>query len=234
MEKSYKREVAYKVRVSDLINGTFVRNEGFESNYITINGVNVSRVNVIGTIIDKNVSEKLVSIDIDDGNAQITVSFFENLEYVGKNLNVGESVVVIGRVNEYNGIKINGEIIKKIDKEWIDVRKKELEKIPVVNTNTSDISSEYKQETTDSAVEEEIDFTQTDSAPVEEEKEEVVSPYQKIWEIIKNKDNGEGVNFDIIKEECDLDDEKIEDICRNLLKEGEIYEIKAGYYKVLE
>jgi RPA family protein len=127
VEKNYKREVAFKVKISDLINNTFIRNEGFEPSYVLVGVEKVSRVNVIGIITEKKSSERIISLVIDDSYGTITSTFFDNIEYINDVFSVGDVVIVVGRVNDFNGIKINGEVIRKIDRGWIDVRKKEFE-----------------------------------------------------------------------------------------------------------
>jgi RPA family protein len=230
-EKSYKREIAYKVKASDLIGNNFVRNEGFESNHVVIHNQKISRVNIIGTVVDKKVTEKIITFNIDDGFANIMITFFDNISSHDKDFNVGDAVIVIGKVNDFNGIKINGEIIKKIDKDWLNTRRKELSLINenINEENKPEKTFVVKEKTNNTLMEQEIDFTSAN-----DDKKIIKSPYQEIWEVIKLKDGGEGVDFDIIKDNTTYSDEKIEEIVQNLLKEGEIYEIKSGYYKVLE
>lgn len=236
VEKSYKRDVAYKVSVKDLISGTFVRSEGMESDYISINDKKISRVNIFGTIIDKNKNERVINFNVDDGGASIICTFFDNLDYYDSNFSVGDVILLVGRINDFNGIKINGEIIKKVNAEWIELRKKELglqdfnnyqNKTESKNSNNY-VLKEKNEENLYSFEEKTQEFDLTQKNPSK-------SPHQQIWETIHENDDGRGVNFELIKEKNNkLSDEKIEEICNNLLKEGEIYEIRPGFYKILE
>ena len=52
-----KRITAKKASIGEIDNGTFVRKSGFESSYILTNlGRRLSRVNILGLIVDKFIS----------------------------------------------------------------------------------------------------------------------------------------------------------------------------------
>jgi|SRR3989344_3785513 len=231
MEPTYKRETAYHFKVSDLLSAQFMRGDGAGPNYVLFDNQKISRVNLIGTLIDKKLNEKVASFSLDDGFGHIVVSFFDDLPYLENAFQVGDTVVIIGRVTDYNGIKINGEVIRKIDKVWASVRKKELDalKRPLISLEKNPVvSSSFTDKQTKMQFSEEINLTSAVKS------EPVFSPYQNIWQIIREKDTGDGVDFDMLKESSRLDDEQIENSCQHLLKEGEIYEIRPGFYKVLE
>ena len=58
MQESQRRQIAYKVKIGDLINGRYVREEGWQPNYIVIgDGRQVSRVNMIGIVVLKPAEE---------------------------------------------------------------------------------------------------------------------------------------------------------------------------------
>jgi hypothetical protein len=231
IEKNYKRDVAYKISISQLISGTFVKSDGLESDYISLGDSKISRVNMIGTVVDKNKTERIISFVFDDGDANITATFFDNIDYLDSNFKIGDVVLLIGRVNDFNGIKINGEILRKIDKKWADVRKKEVEGV-FVKYNNNSFNNSFVNETKKNELKDYSDeVNEFDLSNNNVQK----SPYQRIWEVIKEKDGGNGVDFEMIKDNIkDFEDEKIENICQNLLKEGEIYEIRPGFYKILE
>ena len=53
-----KRLTAIKTNIKPLINGKYVKGEGFESNYVlTPTGLKVSRARILGTIMTKFVNE---------------------------------------------------------------------------------------------------------------------------------------------------------------------------------
>ena len=210
-----KRQIAYKVRIKDILKGTYVKDEGWNPNYIELSGKKISRINIIGVVIDKqqDADTGYTSIQVDDSTASISARVFgEDTEKL-KDINVGEVVLIIGRPREYGSERYLAlEIIKKMnDKQWIEVRKQELEK-----------ESPAVEESVVEPVQE------SPVLSVQEEPVESTLP-DKIIEFIRNNDQGEGVNFEDIVKECDD-----ENIIKNLLNEGELFEIKPGRLKVLE
>ena len=66
-----KRQVAYKARISDILNSVFMKDE-MSAGFIKINDVVVSRVNLIATIVYKSEQEQNSnSVMIDDGTGKI-------------------------------------------------------------------------------------------------------------------------------------------------------------------
>jgi len=124
------RQVACKIRLSDLTTGKFVKVEGdWEPNYIeTPNNKKVSRANVIAVVASEPDAQSFV---IDDGSAQVSVRSFETMK---TNVNLGDVVLIIGRPRQFNeAIYIMPEIIKPVNnKLWIDHRKLELGTSPAV------------------------------------------------------------------------------------------------------
>lgn len=213
MPESQRRQIAYKVRIKDLINGRYVKEEGWQPNYIiTSDGRQVSRVNLIGTIVLKPTEENLnyQSIIVDDGSSKISIRSFEG--NVLKNVNVGDVILLIGRPREYGSEKyIVPEIVRVVDnKKWIDIRKLEIELHNKKNKRVNE----------DVVLKEEV---------VEEKKE---SQADKIFKLIKEIDDGEGADTEEIISKANV--EHVEKIIANLLEEGEIFEIKPGKLKVLE
>src|SRR3989338_6905989 len=120
-----KRQVAYKIRVSDILNVNLEKEE-FSGN-IRLSNTNVSRVNIIATVIYKSEEFNYSSAVVDDGTGKIQLRIFENNAYFSK-ADVGDAVLVIGKIREFSNEKyIMPEIFKKIDdSKWADVRKLEL------------------------------------------------------------------------------------------------------------
>lgn len=110
------RQTAYIVQVNDLINGIFVKEDGWNPNYIVIGNKNVSRVNIIGAVIDNRTEENMQSIVIDDGTGKITIKNFEKKIDVG----IGNVILVVGRIRQFGNEKyITPEVIRKdIDTRW--------------------------------------------------------------------------------------------------------------------
>lgn len=203
-----KRQVAYRVSISAILNGSITKDEFFVG-YIRLGNNNVSRVNVIATLVHKpEQSSSYYNAIIDDGTGRITLRSFENNDTFLK-VDVGDTMLVIGKIREFNGEKyVVPEILKKLKNiGWVNVRKLEL----IQNNMVS-----YDIKITDK------DAIEQESASIDEE----------IYSLIKKLDEGCGVSIeDIIK---NSNNSKAENIITKLLESGDIFEVKPGKLKVLE
>lgn len=204
MPESKERQIAYKVKINDLFKGNYVIQGGWDPNYIELNDLKISRVNIIAAVVDKKVTDNLATISIDDGTATIVgKSFNEEVKKIN-DINVGDVVLLIGRPRKYNEeLFISIEIIKTVDPTWAKVRKLELEK--------------------------EIKEITPKSLEVEQREE---SPRQKIIAILKKMDNSEGVDISEVLNRANI--ENGEELIDELVKDGEIYENKPGKIRALE
>jgi len=218
MPEPQKRQIACKARIADLINGKYVKEEGWTPNYIiTKQGKHISRINLIGTVISKTEEgPEYQSFVVDDGSGTISLRSFEKNDNV-KNIEIGDVVLLIGRPREYGSEKyIVPEIIKKINnKKWIDVRKIELG-IENLKTKKDELGKEE-------VVVEKID----DST-----KEKTASNPQIVYEAVKELDSGQGVDIDKVIKKTGIRD--AEEIIKKFLREGEMFEIRPGKIKILE
>ena len=218
MPEPQKRQIAYKARIADLINGGYVKEEGWTPNYIiTKQGKHISRINLIGTVISKTEEgSEYQSLVVDDGSGTISLRLFEKNDNV-KNIEIGDVVLLIGRPREYGSEKyIVPEIIKKINnKKWIDVRKIELG-IENLKTKKDELGKEE-------VVVEKID----DST-----KEKTASNPQIVYQAVKELDSGQGVDIDKVIKKTGIRD--AEEIIKKFLREGEMFEIRPGKIKILE
>lgn len=210
-----KRHIAFKVRIKDISDGNYIKQDGTKSNYVLFkDGRKISRVNVIAVILSKVDDKELNyrSIIIDDGSGKIAVRSFDDLN-IFDGVSIGDSILAIGKIREFGGEKyIIPEIIKKIDdKRWITLRKIELG----INDKESE---EVKKEKAVDLNENKI------SNEANKDVEDVV-------EFIKRNDSGNGVSIqDVVN---NFGDES-ERIIKNLLENGDIFELKPGFIKVLE
>ena len=209
-QKSFqKRQVAYKVRISDILNSSFFKDE-LSAGYVKINNETVSRVNVIGAIVHiSGDGSNYKSTVFDDGTGKILLRTFENSAVFSK-VEVGDVMLMIGKVREFNNEKyIIPEILKKNNNVgWINLRKIELKKNNVPENKVVSIPS--------AAVAEEI-------AP---------SFYDGIYLLIKKFDAGDGALIDEVIKNSNQDN--AEEIVNKMLANGDIFEIKPGRVKVLE
>ncbi len=147
------RQIAYIVQIKDILNGTFVKDDGWNPHYVIMGGKHVSRVNIIGVVIGMNEEQNVQTIRIDDGTGKIKVMNFEKRV----NIAIGDVVLLVGRVREYGNERyIASEIIKNnIDSKWSAVWKRFLlksgENIPM--TEKEDIQENIVDERSKSWVE---------------------------------------------------------------------------------
>ncbi|HJN56400.1 MAG: OB-fold nucleic acid binding domain-containing protein [Candidatus Woesearchaeota archaeon] len=204
-----KRQIAYKTGIKDMLDSDYIKREGFEPNYLKINGLEISRVNVIGVVVQKLDTDNHKNILIDDGTGEISARIFEDNALLDK-INVSDIVIIIGRPREFSAEKyILIESIKKIDSKWAEVRKLELKrdvsKAPVVGIPAAEDNTGNKEI---------VDL----------------SPSNEIVNLIKELDKGEGVSI----EEIYSKNKDADKLVNMLLKEGDVFEVKPGKLKVLE
>lgn len=204
-----KRQIAYKIKISDILNGSFIRDE-FSAGYIKLNDTNISRINVIATVVYKaEHASSYSSAVIDDGTGKILLRSFEKVDIFLK-VDVGDIVLMIGKIREFNNEKyIIPEILKKINNVgWLNVRKLELLRNKnIVNDNIKNA---------------EAGLTEEVNTNINEE----------IYSIIRKLDKGDGISIDDVIKSCNHSE--AESIINKLLESGDIFEIKPGRLKVLE
>lgn len=225
-KEQQKRQIAYRIMIKDILSGRYTKEKGWSPNHIILeDGRKISRINIIGTIINKQIDDgfNYNDIKIDDGSGNIVSRVFDNKELFN-NINVGDSVILIGRPREFGSIRyIIPEILKKIEnKDWIRLRQLELNKKEIANeenvSNISNIGQISKKEN--------VKIEDVDEVCLEEKNNFIV------FSIVKELDKGDGANFNDVIEK--LDDKKAENIINNMIKQGELFEIRPGRIKTLE
>lgn len=203
-QKSFQRQVAYKVRISDIIKSSLFK-DVVSAGYIKLNNINVSRVNVIGTIVYlSEQGSSFKSALIDDGTGRISLRAFEESNIFSR-IEIGDIVLMIGKLRQFNDEKyVMPEILKKLGGiEWLSLRKAELAKN---HANIGDAKAAGQEAS--------------------------VKIYEYIYSLVKSLDIGDGVSVeDVIRKSANSDAEKI---INKLLENGDIFEIKPGKLKVLE
>lgn len=200
-----KREVASICMVDALLRGEFVRTEGWQPSYLSTELGNISRVNLIGVVVSKETSGGVL---LDDGTGRILLRSFEGDLFSA--INTGEVVLVIGRPRIYNEQKyVLPEIIKKLDPKWGEYRQLQLE---LLRKKVRPLKAKKR------IVMESEDFQ--------------VNGFQKILEFIKDLDSGDGAEIGEVLKRANLTNG--EELIKKLIEEGEIFEIRSGYLKILE
>ena len=119
------RETAKICRISDLLEGIYITQEGWQPNYVKTAIGNISRANIMGTVVSVEDTKNFL---FDDGTGKILVRSFEKEHAVLP----GQHLFIIGRPRNYNNdLFLSPEILKPItDPLWIDVRKEQLRTFP--------------------------------------------------------------------------------------------------------
>ena len=129
-EQQFKRNVAYKIKIGSIMSGKPIM-EGDKIKSLETEGKQIVRANVIGNIVDKYIQEgekKFGSLTLDDGSGQIKVKAFGDDVEKFNELNLGDTLVLIGLVRSWNNeIYLTPEIIKKKDISYLLLRKLEIE-----------------------------------------------------------------------------------------------------------
>jgi RPA family protein len=213
-QKFQRRQTAYKVRVQDILDSRYIKTEGFAPNYLEIQNQEISRINIIGVVIQKSGLDNYKTLVIEDNTGKISARIFENSTLLD-NVEVSDIVLVIGRPREFSSEKyVLIETIRKINPRWAEVRKLELKKNMI----------DYKDSSNNNGA-----FSNNENST--EETIVGLSPANEIIKLIKELDKGNGVSIEELPSKNIRDIDKTIDM---LLKEGDIFEIKPGKLKVLE
>ncbi len=200
-EGQYKRNVAYKLRIGDVLLGRPVM-DGERFSFMELNGKKIIRINVIGNITDKYESEgerRYVFFTLDDGSGQIKLKCFGDDADRFRNAMQGQTVLVVGVLRNFNNeTYISPEIIKEQDTKYLLIRKLELEKEK--NKNVKPLG-----------------------------REQIVAVKDKILEIIKGAEKDGGIEMDkIIMDLRDISPDVINSEIKRLLEDGIVFEPRPG------
>ncbi|MFC1723684.1 hypothetical protein ACFL0V_06085 [Nanoarchaeota archaeon] len=235
MAEEMKRQIAYKVKISEIMVGDYIREEGWQPNHIRVRDKEVSRVNLISVVVGKDTDDSgQATMLIDDGSGRVSLRFFD----FPSSVMVGDIVNVVGRPREFGSERyVVPEIIRKVDDpKWVELRKMELarEIHSMIKEEKAQAKSEVIGGTTglsDNAGGSSVIVNEVVEDKLEARAEDV-NPIGKVFNAIKECDSGPGVGFDEIIVKTGLDEVDVQ--IKRLLEQGDIFEIKAGRYKVLE
>ena len=203
-EQQFKRHIAYKLRIGDILIGKPIVNEERFS-FLEFGDKKIVRINVLGNIVDRYESEggderrKYVFLTLDDGSGQIRLKIFGDDYEKFKHVVQGQTVVVIGVLRNWNNeTYVSPEIIREMDPKYLLVRKLEIEKDKTINAK-----------------------------PVE--KEQIVAIKDKILELIKNSEENNGIEVDEITQKFhETPQTIISQEIQKLLEEGIVFEPRPG------
>jgi len=205
-EQQFKRHTAYKLRIGDLLIGKpILDSERFS--FLELGNKKIIRVNVIGNIVDKYESQgekKYSFLTLDDGSGQIILKLFGDDAEKSKNINQGQTILVIGTLRYWsNQIYISPEIIKEQDPKYLLVRKMEIEKEKSKNSDPLG-------------------------------KDQIIAIKDRILRAIKDSESEGGIEIDkIIMSLTDISPVIINQEIQKLLEEGIVFEPRPGKIRYL-
>ena len=203
-EQQFKRNTAYKFRIGDiLVAKPIFDNEKFA--FVELGDKKIARVNIIANIVERydvTGERQYTFMTIDDGSGQIKVKAFGDDTQKLANLEQGTTIVIIGRLRNFNNeTYLSPEIVKVLDPKYLLVRKLELEK----NRSASM------------------------SPATAAEKSQIIAIKDKILDKIKSAEDDGGIEVDkIIMDLRESSPEIINKEIKKLLEEGIIFEPRPG------
>ena len=207
-EQKFKRNIAYKLRIEDVLMGKPIMNqEKFQ--FLELGNKKIVRVNIIGNIVDKYQSEgekKYIFLTLDDGSGQILLKAFGDDVEKFKEIQRGATVLVVGVIRNWNNeTYISPEIIKEKNPKYLLIRKLELEKQSLELQENKPLA-----------------------------KEQIKALKDMILDKIKNSEKDGGIDTDkIITEINDASPEIINQEIQKLLEDGMIFEPRPGKVRYL-
>ena len=201
-----KRQTAYKVWIRDLKH-TKGEMDGSLA-YLPIGGNRVVRVNIVGSVIGKNLSENYGNLILDDGSETIQARVWGDDLWLLEGMEVGDLVLVVARLGEFNQeIYLRPEVVRKIDMDWALLRRLEM------------IKKYGKPE-------------MVEKKEVNVEKVEEVQPSLAVREkVLSVIESAEELSMDALVVKLDVDADKVKKAVDELLKEGEMFMPRPGYLR---
>tara|TARA_Y100000310_G_C20696549_1_gene826140 strand:- start:3635 stop:4273 length:639 start_codon:yes stop_codon:yes gene_type:complete len=201
-----KRQTAYKVWIRDLkhtkgeMEGSLV--------YLPIGGNRVVRVNVVGSVIGKNVSENYGNLILDDGSETIQARVWGEDLWLLEGLEVGDLVLAVARLGEFNQeVYLRPEIVRKIDMDWALLRRLELIK---------------KFGKPDRVEKKDVNVEKVD------EVEPSLAVREKVLSVVES---AEELSMDALVAKVGVGEDKVKRAVDELLKEGEMFMPRPGYLR---
>ena len=215
MADQYQRQTAYLCTAQQLIEGDYVRKEGWEPSYMVTEAGALSRARLAGILVSAPPAELVV----DDGTANIPL---RTLSAPPQDIPVGAPVLVIGRPRtQGDQAYLLVEAIHRLSSPaWVQFYKEHLDEFqrfipaPPEPEASPEAVPPLPQETPDPG---------TPTPPP--------SKAPSLIGLIRELDPGDGAPVDeVIAKAGDGGEEKL----RVLIAEGEVFELRAGRVKVLE
>lgn len=234
MPATVERQVAHKIWLASLHLGEFTKQEGWNPSYVKIGEKQVSRVQVIATVVSRFLSDdkNYGTLTLDDGSDTIRAKAFgPDVRFI-ESTRVGRLIRFIGKVKRYNDeLYFAPEIIRDVDPNWAILHRLDLGTPPVVDRGEESMPAEQSK-----LQEAEPKVKKTKKKEVKEEPVEVAESKNvstKILALIATIDKGEGAAMTEIVNKLGISLEEAKPKIAELLASGEIYEPRKGILKLL-
>lgn len=224
MVDEFKRQTAYLCTAQQLLEGKYVRKEGWDPSYLATDVGMLSRVRMAGVVISV---PPVGDVMIDDGTGSVLVRTLDN-KY--PDLTLGACVLLIGRPRTYGDeAYVLAEIIKVLPSPaWVQWYK---DNLALLQSFIPPVPEEEVVEPSTASIALEDDEEEVIAEPVIEPRPLPPSKAPSLIELIKELDPGDGAPVDEVIAKAGGDAEaKI----KVLIAEGEVFELRAGKIKVLE
>jgi RPA family protein len=242
--KSFERQTALKTTIQELLLGDYIQEDENTPNYLlTKSGTKIYRCNLMAIILSKEQQGSITNILVDDGTGKITLRSFEKNEVLEK-LEVGTAILIVGKLRIYNQEKyLSSEIVKKIEPLWLKLRALELKELiekkdDFVDDKKENIVNEVNKvdENKDNQKNDVEKNTNETETRINEEEETIseeaeLLPVQKLTNLIKELDTGDGVLIEEVISKSPLNE--TEQLIEKMLENGDIFQNLPGKVKVL-
>jgi len=219
------RQTAYKLWIASILSSPYTKTtEEFSSHYITLKDQHISRVNIIANVIETFVSpeDTHASLTVDDGSGTIRIRVFKDNLALLRDIEMGDLVLIIGKIREYNNeLYILPEIVKKLTNvSWGKLRRLELMK---EQGKPPSLQQALRLQESAPPPLTAIQM-QTIAGPVSDSAQDIMSSLEK---------SEEGISISALAASLRMPQEEVEKAILELLKNNDIYQNKPGHYKVL-
>ena len=208
------RATAYIFWIKDIINAIpEITPEGFK--VFSIQGRQVKRVNVISAVIGsyQNDSKNYSALTLDDSSGQIRAKAWDEDTKAIAGVSVGDIVLVVGLLHESNGeVFIRPEVARKINIEWASARKAYL------SSSYGKPPAEGRLNVTEEVIGEPVEPT--------------MEARGKVFSLIESQEKGQIAVEELIRV-SGMRRALVDKIVEDLIKDGEIFQPKAGFVQVL-
>jgi RPA family protein len=198
-----KRNVAFKMRIGDVLKGVPIMEEG-KFLFLELGDKRVVRLNILANCVDKFIQEgekQFATLTVDDASGQLKLKAFgDDIEPL-KEIMQGDTLQIVGNMREWNGeLYMIPEVVKKVDARWLLVRKLEIQNarkdLPAAENGSNDLKN-------------------------------------SLMDKIKAAETDGGIDTDALIMEVEASPDAINAEVKKLLEEGLVYEPRPGRLRYL-